>query len=105
MAQRRFGSERRSAQNPFATCMKKSLTDVPTKAAQPTTMIEMNAAIRAYSIDVAPERPIRNGSSATRIRSIITVIPVSVLPLPVSVGALLGLSRLSGPTGIAQIIV
>ena len=40
--------------------MKKSLTEVPTKAAQPTTMIEMNAAIRAYSIDVAPERTHRD---------------------------------------------
>jgi len=42
-------------QKPLATCVKKLLTDVPTKLAQPTTMIEMNAAIRQYSIDVAPD--------------------------------------------------
>src|SRR6266851_2470715 len=82
LAMSRGGQAPRRAQNPFATAVKKLLTEVPTNAAQPTTTIEMNTAIRAYSIDVAPERPIRNGINATRIRSIIIVILESVPRLP-----------------------
>ena len=51
--------------------MKKPLIDWPIKVAQPTTTIDMNVAIRAYSIDVAPERSSQRAVSAGRIRSII----------------------------------
>jgi hypothetical protein len=49
--------------------MKKPLIDWPIKVAQPTTTIEMNVAIRAYSIDVAPERSSGSAVSSERIRS------------------------------------
>ena len=51
--------------------MKKPLIDWPIKVAQPTTTIEMKVAIRAYSIDVAPERSSRRAVNAERTRSII----------------------------------
>ena len=44
------------------------LTQAPTNVAQPTQIIDMNTAIRAYSSAVAPEQSSRNGKRAVRTR-------------------------------------
>jgi hypothetical protein len=55
---------------PTATDVKKPLIVPPIAVAQPTQRIDMNAAIIAYSIDVAAEQSSRSILRAQRIRSI-----------------------------------